>query len=77
MIFMKKLSKDAALNFTVGGSIPLTTAVTSNAGGCTGICGSCGGTCLGGVALALYLGSRIICKRRQKSFLKAEPPAVK
>lgn len=77
MIFMKKLSKDTALNFAVGGSIPLTAAVTTNAGGCTGICGSCGGACLGGVALAVYLGSRIICKRSRKSFLKAETPAVK
>lgn len=35
--------KDKLLNLAVGAGIPLGTAASGAAGGCTGICGSCGG----------------------------------
>ncbi len=76
---MKKLiltnNKDKLLNLVVGAGIPAGTVLSSSAGGCTGICGSCGGTCLGGLALALYLGGRIIYKRRNLTCPPAETTA--
>ena len=58
--------KDKFLNLAVGACIPFGTAA-SGAGGCTGICGSCGGTCLGGFALAAWLCGSVYFKRRRKS----------
>ena len=51
--------KDKFLNLAVGAGIPFGTAASGAAGGCTGICGSCGGTwrylswrlCAGSLAL--------------------------
>ncbi len=67
--------KDKLLNLAVGAGIPAGTVLSGSAGGCTGICGSCGGTCLGGIALALYLGGRVIYKRRNLTCLPAETTA--
>ena len=59
--------KDKLLNLAVGAGIPLGTAASSTAGGCTGICGSCGATCLGGFALAAWRCGSVYFKRRRKS----------
>lgn len=55
--------KDKLLNLAVGAGIPLGTAASGAAGGCTGICG----TCLGGFALAAWLCGSVYFKRRRKS----------
>lgn len=60
--------KDKFLNLAVGACIPFGTAASGAAGGCKGIiCGSCGGTCLGGFALAAWLCGSVYFKRRRKS----------
>ena len=48
------MPKDKLLNLAVGAGIPLGTAASGAAGGGTGLCGSCGGTCLGRFALAAW-----------------------
>ena len=53
--------KDKLLNLAVGAGIPFGTAASG------GICGSCGGTCLGGFALAAWLCGNVYFKRRRKS----------
>ena len=73
-----KHNKERLLNFAVGASIPAGTVLSGTAGGCTGVCGSCGGTCLGGLALAAYLGGRLLYKKHFNSALTADgtnPPA--
>ncbi len=70
-------NKDKALNFAIGAVIPAGTVLSSTAGGCTGVCGSCGGTCLGGLSLAAYMGGRVIFKCRHKTVLQAEASANK
>lgn len=57
-------NKDKLLNFSIGAGIPAGTVISGSAGGCTGICGSCGASCLGGAALALWLCGRAYYKHK-------------
>ena len=52
--------KDKLLNLAVGTGIPFGTAASGAAGGC-------GGTCLGGFALAAWLCGSVYFKRRRKN----------
>lgn len=60
-------SKDKFLNFAVGAGIPAGTVTANASGGCTGVCGSCGGTCIGGFLLAAYLCGCVYYKRHNKA----------
>ena len=55
-------NKDKALNFAIGAGIPAGTVLSGTAGG---------------LALAAYLGGRVIFKRRHKTVLQAEASANK